>query len=166
MHLSIFRFIICFIHSILLILLLCLACIPKIWLYFRTLFQKVILKRTDMVGCICPMCSGSIPTFYITSNMICCVQVLHDAFFKYQTKPKLTSHGDLYYEGKEFEVVSCFCIWKWDCLYLPLRVLGTVLTCVRITHDRSNLGKWSPVFYLENLKKLLVCLMVRRLHGL
>ena len=31
-------------------------------------------------------------------------QVLHDAFFKYQTKPKLTSHGDLYYQGKEFEV--------------------------------------------------------------
>jgi splicing factor 3B subunit 2 len=31
-------------------------------------------------------------------------QVLHDAFFKYQTKPKLTMHGDLYYEGKEFEV--------------------------------------------------------------
>uniref|UniRef100_A0A803LLD4 PSP proline-rich domain-containing protein n=1 Tax=Chenopodium quinoa TaxID=63459 RepID=A0A803LLD4_CHEQI len=31
-------------------------------------------------------------------------QVLHDAFFKYQTKPKLTSYGDLYYEGKEFEV--------------------------------------------------------------
>jgi splicing factor 3B subunit 2 len=32
-------------------------------------------------------------------------QVLHDAFFKYQTKPKLTNHGDLYYEGKEFEVL-------------------------------------------------------------
>ncbi|KAK2647180.1 hypothetical protein Ddye_022375 [Dipteronia dyeriana] len=31
-------------------------------------------------------------------------QVLHDAFFKYQTKPKLTNHGDLYYEAKEFEV--------------------------------------------------------------
>ena len=30
-------------------------------------------------------------------------QVLHDAFFKYQTKPRLTTHGDLYYEGKEFE---------------------------------------------------------------
>jgi hypothetical protein len=30
-------------------------------------------------------------------------QVLHDAFFKYQTKPKLTQLGDLYYEGKEFE---------------------------------------------------------------
>ncbi|KAK1424691.1 hypothetical protein QVD17_20026 [Tagetes erecta] len=31
-------------------------------------------------------------------------QVLNDAFFKYQTKPKLTSHGDLYHEGKEFDV--------------------------------------------------------------
>ena len=31
-------------------------------------------------------------------------QVLHDAFFRYQTKPKMTRHGDLYYEGKEFKV--------------------------------------------------------------
>jgi len=31
-------------------------------------------------------------------------QVLHDAFFAKQTKPKLTIHGDLYYEGKEYEV--------------------------------------------------------------
>ncbi|KAI4982877.1 hypothetical protein ZWY2020_023369 [Hordeum vulgare] len=31
-------------------------------------------------------------------------QVSHDAFFKYQTKPKLTNPGDLYYEGEEFEV--------------------------------------------------------------
>ena len=30
-------------------------------------------------------------------------QKLHDAFFKYQTKPKLTSFGEVYYEGKEFE---------------------------------------------------------------
>lgn len=28
---------------------------------------------------------------------------LHNAFFRYQTKPLLTGHGDLYYEGKEFE---------------------------------------------------------------
>lgn len=27
-------------------------------------------------------------------------QVLHDAFFKFQTRPKLTIVGDLYYEGK------------------------------------------------------------------
>jgi len=31
-------------------------------------------------------------------------QVLHDAFFKHQTKPRLSTVGDLYYEGKEFEV--------------------------------------------------------------
>lgn len=31
-------------------------------------------------------------------------QVLHDCFFKYQTKPPLSTHGDLYYEGKEFEL--------------------------------------------------------------
>lgn len=30
-------------------------------------------------------------------------QVLHDAFFKHQTKPRLTKHGELYYEGKESE---------------------------------------------------------------
>lgn len=30
-------------------------------------------------------------------------QQLHDAFFKWQTRPKLSIHGDLYYEGKEFE---------------------------------------------------------------
>ncbi|KAK9817729.1 hypothetical protein WJX72_001305 [[Myrmecia] bisecta] len=30
-------------------------------------------------------------------------QVLHDAFFKYQTKPSLTALGELYYEDKEFE---------------------------------------------------------------
>ncbi|KAK1385871.1 Splicing factor 3B subunit 2 [Heracleum sosnowskyi] len=31
-------------------------------------------------------------------------EILHDAFFKHMKKPPLTSHGDLYYEGKEFEV--------------------------------------------------------------
>jgi splicing factor 3B subunit 2 len=31
-------------------------------------------------------------------------QVLHDAFFRYQNKPKLTGFGDTYHEGKEFEV--------------------------------------------------------------
>lgn len=30
-------------------------------------------------------------------------QQLHDAFFKWQTKPQMSIHGDLYYEGKEFE---------------------------------------------------------------
>ncbi|EEF32052.1 conserved hypothetical protein [Ricinus communis] len=31
-------------------------------------------------------------------------QVLYDAFYKYQTKAKLRAHGNLYYEGEEFEV--------------------------------------------------------------
>ncbi|EGC32867.1 hypothetical protein DICPUDRAFT_155147 [Dictyostelium purpureum] len=31
-------------------------------------------------------------------------EVLRDAFFVHQTKPNLTQQGDLYYEGKEFEV--------------------------------------------------------------
>jgi len=30
-------------------------------------------------------------------------QVLHDAFFKFAKKPKLTRHSDMYYEGKEYE---------------------------------------------------------------
>ena len=30
-------------------------------------------------------------------------QKLHDAFFRWQTKPKLSIVGDLYYEGKEYE---------------------------------------------------------------
>ncbi|KAI7900284.1 uncharacterized protein BX663DRAFT_477144 [Cokeromyces recurvatus] len=30
-------------------------------------------------------------------------QKLHDAFFRFQTKGKYTMHGELYYEGKEFE---------------------------------------------------------------
>ena len=31
-------------------------------------------------------------------------QVLHDAFFKHQQKSAQTVHGDLYYEGKEYEI--------------------------------------------------------------
>jgi len=31
-------------------------------------------------------------------------EVMYDAFFKYQTKPKMSRVGDLYYEGKEFEM--------------------------------------------------------------
>ncbi|KAF5382089.1 hypothetical protein D9615_004216 [Tricholomella constricta] len=30
-------------------------------------------------------------------------QKLHDAFFKFQTKPSVTGFGEMYYEGKEFE---------------------------------------------------------------
>lgn len=30
-------------------------------------------------------------------------QIMHDAFFKYQSKPHMSGMGELYYEGKEFE---------------------------------------------------------------
>ncbi|KAG0324666.1 hypothetical protein BG000_002114 [Podila horticola] len=30
-------------------------------------------------------------------------QKLHDAFFRYQTRPRLSIHGELYHEGKEFD---------------------------------------------------------------
>merc|ERR1719242_3001815 len=30
-------------------------------------------------------------------------QVLHDAFFKFANKPKLSKHNDMYYDGKEYE---------------------------------------------------------------
>ena len=38
-----------------------------------------------------------------TGKMDIDYQVLHDAFFRHQTKPILSRHGDMYYEGKEFE---------------------------------------------------------------
>ncbi|KAF2305142.1 hypothetical protein GH714_002036 [Hevea brasiliensis] len=44
-----------------------------------------------------------LPDFIAATGIEKIRQVLHDAFFKYQTKPKLTTHGDLYHEGKEFE---------------------------------------------------------------
>ncbi|ORM41316.1 Splicing factor 3B subunit 2 [Babesia sp. Xinjiang] len=31
-------------------------------------------------------------------------KILHDAFFKYATKPPMTKYGDVYYEGKEMEL--------------------------------------------------------------
>ena len=35
-------------------------------------------------------------------------QKLHDAFFRYQTKPKMSRHGDIYYEVIIKNVKFCF----------------------------------------------------------
>jgi splicing factor 3B subunit 2 len=43
-------------------------------------------------------------------------QILHDAFFRYQTKPAMTSHGELYYEGREHEQKMTD---KRPCVYSP-----------------------------------------------
>jgi len=43
-------------------------------------------------------------------------QILHDAFFRYQTKPPMTQHGELYYEGREHEIKMTE---KRPCVYSP-----------------------------------------------
>ena len=43
-------------------------------------------------------------------------QILHDAFFRYQTKPVMTAHGGLYYEGRELELKMTE---KKPCHYSP-----------------------------------------------
>ena len=47
--------------------------------------------------------SRLLPPSHAFSRLLPPSQVLHDAFFKYQTKPRLTKHGDVYYEGREHE---------------------------------------------------------------
>ena len=71
-------------------------------------------------------------------------QVLHDAFFKYQSKPKVSLHGDLYFEGKEFEVIALFfkfCFLS-DCLFALA--------------FRSRLKRRGQAFYLPSYLLLLV----------
>ena len=64
-------------------------------------------------------------------------QVLHDAFFKYQTKPKLTSYGDLYYEGKEFEVRIFFSLFMSIEIDADL-VMPSLFMCFTPLLFRSN----------------------------
>lgn len=47
-------------------------------------------------------------------------QKLHDAFFKFQTKPKLSKFGDVYYEGKENEKFD-YSVFKPGVVSLELR---------------------------------------------
>mmetsp|Transcript_20111 Transcript_20111/g.34621 ORF Transcript_20111/g.34621 Transcript_20111/m.34621 type:complete len:627 (-) Transcript_20111:353-2233(-) len=77
-------------------------------------------------------------------------QVLHDAFFKHQTRPKLTSLGELYYEGKEYEarVENC----KPGILSEELR------TALGMTDDTSpppwliNMQRYGPPPSYPNLR--------------
>jgi len=45
----------------------------------------------------------------VSANRLLVRQILHDAFFKHQSKPKLAGMGELYYEGKEFEAQTKQC---------------------------------------------------------
>ena len=54
-------------------------------------------------------------------------QVLHDAFFKFQQKPSLSTMGDLYYEGKEFEAKVSWTLNSMHTLSSRTHVFGVQL---------------------------------------
>ncbi|KAI3951004.1 hypothetical protein MKW98_026458 [Papaver atlanticum] len=67
-------------------------------------------------------------------------QVLRDAFFKYQTKPKLTSHCDLYHEGKEFEQVKLREMKNPGMLSQELKEVLSMQECERLINNmRRNM---------------------------
>ena len=71
-------------------------------------------------------------------------QKLHDAFFKWQTKPKMTIHGDLYYEVRVLCVsrgwlVNWVCACACACVCVRVCVCGVVCgvcVCVRGRNSR------------------------------
>ncbi|KAI3832001.1 hypothetical protein MKX03_006375 [Papaver bracteatum] len=67
-------------------------------------------------------------------------QVLHDAFFKYQTKPKLTGHGELYHEGKEFEQVKLREMKKPGMLSQELKEALGMQECARFINNMQRYG--------------------------
>ncbi|OMO65362.1 hypothetical protein COLO4_31307 [Corchorus olitorius] len=63
-------------------------------------------------------------------------RVFYDAFFKYLTKPKLTTHGYLYHEGKQFEgyiekeqKYKSVCSRRWEKRILSIRCILLARWC-------------------------------------
>ena len=82
------------------------------------------------------------------------MQFLHDAFFKYQTKLKLSSYSDLYYKGKEFEVLLiCYIldVCNGDVLVFKPTSLSTILCSV--CTQQVKLREMKPVMLLRELKE-------------
>jgi splicing factor 3B subunit 2 len=76
-------------------------------------------------------------------------QVLHDSFFKFQTKPKLTIHGDVYYENKEYEVKMR--------IYKPGRISEKLRVALGIPENSPppwiiNMQRFGPPPAYPNLK--------------
>lgn len=76
-------------------------------------------------------------------------QVLHDAFFKYQTKPNLSIHGDVYYENKEFETKMK--------MYKPGRISEKLRVALGIPENSPppwiiNMQRYGPPPSYPNLK--------------
>jgi len=75
-------------------------------------------------------------------------EVLHNAFFKFQEKPNMSRHGDVYYEGKEDEV-------KMNS-YRPGKLSESL---------RVNFEIWGNLFKIL-FSKHLVFQNMHQLHGL
>jgi splicing factor 3B subunit 2 len=76
-------------------------------------------------------------------------QVLHDAFFRYQTKPSLTVHGDIYYENKEYETKMK--------IYKPGRISEKLRVSLGILENTPppwiiNMQRYGPPPSYPNLK--------------
>ena len=76
-------------------------------------------------------------------------QILHDAFFKHQTKPHLTIFGDIYYENKEYENKMK--------IYKPGRISEKLRVCLGIPENSPppwiiNMQRYGPPPAYPNLK--------------
>lgn len=76
-------------------------------------------------------------------------QILHDAFFKNQTKPHLTEFGDIYYENKEYENKMK--------IYKPGRISEKLRVCLGIPENSPppwiiNMQRYGPPPAYPNLK--------------
>eukprot|EP01091_Cochliopodium_minus_P018610 TRINITY_DN7594_c0_g1_i2.p1 TRINITY_DN7594_c0_g1~~TRINITY_DN7594_c0_g1_i2.p1 ORF type:complete len:615 (-),score=274.77 TRINITY_DN7594_c0_g1_i2:30-1874(-) len=82
-------------------------------------------------------------------------QSLHDAFFVHQTKPSLTFHGDLYYEGKEFDVVARSKVFRPVLLSNKLReALGMPKLRTESDDPLSSLSSYEEYFSQQNEQSL------------
>lgn len=80
-------------------------------------------------------------------------QVLHDAFFKHQTKPHLTRLGEIYYEGKEFEARVCHAVLCMLCY--------AVFACVTFFDGCQALScQWEFKFELLLCDRTLCCALL------
>jgi splicing factor 3B subunit 2 len=76
-------------------------------------------------------------------------QVLHDAFFRHQTKPSLTIHGDVYYENREYESKMK--------IYKPGRITEKLRVALGIPENSPppwiiNMQRYGPPAAYPNLK--------------
>jgi len=75
--------------------------------------------------------------------------ILHDAFFKHQTRPDFSRHGDMYFEGRENEVTNK--------KYKPGRISSELAEALGIADNQPppwimNMQRFGPPPAYPNLK--------------